>query len=446
MRQVKTALLLTILGSILGFAAWREGGTDFLAWQLCLAALGVTGFAYLMVFPQREHAPRIDRAVGICSAILFAYVLLQLLPLPLVVLEVLSPARAEMTRALGVVKPQWAAPISIMPERTFAYLLRMCAFFLMYLLVRETGWRLRERPWLAAIPLFAIGLFEAGAGLWQVRDGSPAASAVGTYLNRDLYGGLLAMITPFPALLLVLAAAGKRAKPDRSPVFYARVAASATMLLVLVLALQQSLSRMAVASSIAGLVFAAALYAASPSKGRGRWLAIALAGGFVIAVWAIAPQRLISRYEDLAKPGRLDANRLPVWNDALRLIADYPLTGCGLGCNKSANLAYKTAMPLYSTDYAHSDYLQAIAELGIPGFLIALAAACFLFREVVRAGRSRNNPEARCLALACAAAMAGLAIHSLVDFNLHLPSSMLVLAWIAGLGSAVAAAPVGRVP
>jgi O-antigen ligase len=266
-------------------------------------------------------------------------------------------------------------------------------------------------------------------------------SAVGTYLNRDLYGGLLAMLTPFPALLLVLVLVRRRANPTEWPTFLAQTLACGLLLLTIVTGLTRSLSRMAVAAAIAGLAFAALVFATSASRWRYRWLVIALVAGFPVGVWALAPRRLVSRYEELIASGEFDANRLPIWKETVRMIADYPLTGCGLGCRKSGYLAYKTSMPQFATDYAHSDYLQAIAELGLPGFLVALAAAGSLLREVLRAARHRHDPAARLLALACAAAMTGLAIHSLVDFNLHQPSTMLVLAWIAGLGSATAVAP-----
>jgi O-antigen ligase len=135
---------------------------------------------------------------------------------------------------------------------------------------------------------------------------------------------------------------------------------------------------------------------------------------------------------------------MPIWKENLQLIKVYPLTGCGLGCRRSAYLAYKTHQPLYSIDYGHSDYMQALIELGIPGFLIALGAAGSIFREVFRAARTRNNRAATYLALASLGAMAAMALHAFVDFNLHQPSNMLTLAWVAGLGSATSVAPAHR--
>lgn len=442
-RHLTTPILLLSLGGILGFATLRYGGTDFVAWNISLAAIGFLGLVFLVTNRSRSQAPPVDRFAALCTALLFAFVLLQLVPLPLGVLEIISPARAELARALSVVSPQSAAPISIMPARTGAYLGRMFAFILMYLLVRELGWRLRQRLWLVAAPPLAIGLIEAVIGIWQIQTTKSPVSAVGTYLNRDLYGGLLAMLTPVAVLWVVRIAATGATQRAPLATIVARTLPGGLLVLALLAGLTRSLSRMAVASAAASLAVAALFYLSG--HGRHHWRP-ALAGilGVVVLAAAFAPGKLFTRYAELNDTSRLDAGRMPIWQETLIGIERFPVVGCGLGCRKTAYLADKTAMPNFATDYAHSDYLQALQELGFIGFGIASAAAWFIFREVARAARKRHDLDAQTLALGCTAGMAALAIHSLVDFNLHQPSSALMFAWLAGMGSATAVAPTRR--
>ena len=67
---------------------------------------------------------------------------MQLVPLPLCFLKILSPARASITESLAPVLPgiEWA-PLSVLPSATLAHLLRLSAYALVFLLVRECAWR-----------------------------------------------------------------------------------------------------------------------------------------------------------------------------------------------------------------------------------------------------------------------------------------------------------------
>ena len=82
------------------------------------------------------------------------------------------------------------APISISPETTFAHLLRTIGYVLVFLLVREVAARSR-RPWVAAIPLMAIGALEGALGLSQRADGGMVS---GSYWSWNHFAGLLEMV------------------------------------------------------------------------------------------------------------------------------------------------------------------------------------------------------------------------------------------------------------
>jgi len=88
-------------------------------------------------------------------------------------------------------------------------------------------------------------------------------------------------------------------------------------------------------------------------------------------------------------------------------------------------------------DFAHNDYLQLLAELGLVGFAIGAALALSVVRIALRGALKCADPQARYFAVACIGALFAIGLHSLADFNLYIPANAMLLAWIAGMTVAV---------
>jgi O-antigen ligase len=88
---------------------------------------------------------------------------------------------------------------------------------------------------------------------------------------------------------------------------------------------------------------------------------------------------------------------------------------------------------LLTVDFAHNDYLQLLAELGLAGFAIGAALAFSIVSMGLRGAMKSSDPEGRYFAVACVGALSAIAVHSLVDFNLYIPANAMLLAWIAGM-------------
>jgi O-antigen ligase len=161
----------------------------------------------------------------------------------------------------------------------------------------------------------------------------------------------------------------------------------------------------------------------------GLVLGLAIFAAFVL----LPPDQLIARFADMLNQTDGEASRSRMWADTIPMIRDYPITGCGLGGFESCFHRYNLTAPNYKVDFAHNDYLQLLAELGLAGFLPLAFAAVFALTVSVRRALRRSGEDSGFIALACAASMTAMAIHSIADFNLYIPANALVLSWVGGI-------------
>jgi O-antigen ligase len=128
-----------------------------------------------------------------------------------------------------------------------------------------------------------------------------------------------------------------------------------------------------------------------------------------------------------------------IWRDTAAMVQANWATGVGLG-------AYQTAYPIYSkrdgtiiVSQSHNDYLQVLADGGIVGAILALLFLILIFRDTARALRHRD-PMKSGMALGCSGGVFALAVHSIFDFNLQLPSNALLFLVLTSVVSRLAAA------
>lgn len=426
-------ITLAGFGLILFNAAFWYGAVLPSDWNVSLAAIGALG----LVFAVSPHGKTRIAAPGqlillLCAALL-VLAILQLVPLPLPLLGFLSPVRKEMVvAAVPVLGPQRYAPLSALPRATVDGILQLSAYLLIIVVFRQLASQLRGRLWLCAAPLIFLGTAEAGLGLFQYYAG-PSGTAQGTYASRDHYAALLEMTLPFAVMWAIELLRRRRAgEPEMARVIGSCIllAAGAVMLLAVI----HSLSRMGFIGALLGLfsIGALASVTARRSNAQRRVLIAALTILVLLAFIFLPVDPLIARFGDLAKSSGISADtRVRMWQDTLALIRDFPFFGCGLGAYESCFLRYKTVAPMQQVEFAHNDYLQLAAEIGIPGFMLVLTLAALAVKRILLGVRGQQ----RYIELACFGAMVGIGVHSFVDFGLHVPANAMTLAWIIGMGS-----------
>jgi O-antigen ligase len=148
-----------------------------------------------------------------------------------------------------------------------------------------------------------------------------------------------------------------------------------------------------------------------------------LAGGLVS--W-LGVGRSLERFSSLRQLEVTESRRAEMLHDSWRIFVDHPLGGIGFGALQEVFPRYETLYDGNVVQHTHNDYVEALAETGIVGgffgaaFLVLLAWGSW--SRLVAAADSTDLAYH----IGAVAACAGLLVHSLVDFNLHIPSNALI--------------------
>jgi O-antigen ligase len=77
-------------------------------------------------------------------------------------------------------------------------------------------------------------------------------------------------------------------------------------------------------------------------------------------------------------------------------------------------------------NHAHNDYLEAVAETGLVGGFCCFWFLAVLFRNGLEGMATMGSSFGSALNLSGLLACCGILVHSLVDFNLHIPANALL--------------------
>ena len=237
----------------------------------------------------------------------------------------------------------------------------------------------------------------------------------GPYVNRNHFAGLIELIVPSGLAILLLRAE----KRDRIP-----------MLLVLTLlplgALFLSASRGGmVAMALGGGLVMTLVFLRH--RGRHQLAAAAvvllLAGGLV--GW-LGVGRALERFSTFRQLELTEARRARMLQDSWRMFLDHPVAGVGLGALPEVFPRYETLYDGKTVQHAHNDYVEALAETGLIGGLFGAAfLLLLLWKSWARLAGAAYSADLA-YHVGAVAACAGLLVHSLVDFNLHIPANALI--------------------
>src|SRR6202790_2441318 len=249
-------------------------------------------------------------------------------------------------------------------------------------------------------------------------------SSFGPYANYSHYAGLMEMLTPIP---LAMALTDGTKRHQQLIWMVAGMLMAATIFI--------SGSRGGMLAFSVQMMFLAGFFIVRRSR-RTAWtlFSLCLLTGS-LALW-IDDGRMMKRIDSLREPltNTTAATRLTIARDSLRMVADRPIAGWGLGLFPIVYPQYRS----FSTDdlvnQAHNDYAQALVETGILGFACVVWFIVNLFRSSIQNLRVGSR-VATARTLGPLVGCTGILVHSLSDFNLHIPANAALFFVLSGIAS-----------
>ena len=165
--------------------------------------------------------------------------------------------------------------------------------------------------------------------------------------------------------------------------------------------------------------------------------AAATLAAIAIAVTIVNPN-LVRKFTDRGERDPYNYQRVEIWRETVLMIAQYPVIGVGLGNYYHAAKHFippvegAIARYLKWPNIAHSEYLQYLAEIGIPGALLMFSMGAYLI-WLIKKRAEHADPADRWTQEAALFAAVGIGLHAVVDNNWTVP---ILAAGLAVIGQA----------
>ncbi len=413
-------------------------------------------FALLLLLLQtgKETAP-LYRIPGIVPLLcLWAYCIVQAVPMPPSIVKFLSPEAYNIHMgSVGVFDPDSWISLSVQKKSTIMEFFRLGSYTAVYVLTVQLLSRkeLLKKTVTILIAFSALLAFASilkyllgDPEIFWIRQVSPEVPVpFGPFINKNHYAGLMGMLLPL--VLSVFLGLKPRTRYDsfrdqlaellsrRGTNMYILVGLAA---IIIIISIFLSRSRGGIISvSLSTLILGIILYFKSKKTAKNFSLIVVPVSFIVLAAW-IGWDSVLKRFVESSGGNwhiKIDYVRVEVWRDAVSYIRDFLLTGTGFGTFVSAYPKYRSVLTDWTIEHAHNDYLEFLAEGGIIGFLLI---ACFLASVIYKSYRSfkkRKDSYSIYLYVGCLAGMLSILFFSLTDFNLHIGSNGLYFFFLAGL-------------
>jgi len=240
------------------------------------------------------------------------------------------------------------------------------------------------------------------------------ARPFGPYANRNHFAGFAEMIIPIALVPLVLG------RVRRERLFLVSIFA-----IVPIIALVLSASRGGIVSCIVQMVMLFLLLVVRRVPAKYAMVGGAVVLVAVLAVSWIGVQQVITRF-GILNVEVSEGKRTAMQKDTFRLFLDHPILGTGLGTLQMVYPPYDSLYDGKIVNHAHNDYLEALAETGVLGGLCCLWFLVVLLGSGLRGMATLGSSFSSTLNLSGLLACCGILVHSLVDFNLHIPANALL--------------------
>ncbi|MBY0463988.1 MAG: O-antigen ligase family protein [Burkholderiales bacterium] len=381
---------------------------------------------------------------------------LQTWELPAEVVRALSPEAWQVQHDMN---SAYALSLDVNQTRLYAALsvAYACCFVVVVMCVRDKPRLDRLAYWLVltgvAQAVLAIVLYSVKARYFVFYTEVVHVTTLGTFVNRNHFAGLMELCLGVGVGLMLARLGGvhevKLNWRERA-VYWLQFLLSPKMILrmllvVMVIALVLTRSRMGNTGFFASLLvvglIALALTRRSAPAMVTLIVSLILVDIFVVGTW-VGLEKVVERAQGPQFGIDVDY-RADVAANAVNLVRDFPVVGTGGGSFYNSYIRYRTLLPGFF-DHAHHDYLELAGDFGLIGLglLGALVISTFWVSALNLARRRSSLP--RGISFGVMMALAAIAIHSTVDFNLQIPSNALLTVVVLAMGWVAYRLPSGR--
>jgi O-antigen ligase len=396
----------------------------------------------------------------------FVFLLIQILPLPKFLVQILSPNSYNFQKHYSVdLAGLKFISLSIIPSYTFQKAGELLAYFLLGFLIFKTVTK-RYQIFRILKVLIAMGVFEAFYGLFELYSKSPRIlfykkvygldSVSGTFVNRNHFSGYLEMIIPLAVGLII-------ARIDffsftgvswREKILRLSERGLAKNLLVFCgtvlmgIAIVFSKSR----SGVFILVFTFILFIGLTTlffdvySLRKKWVKNYLKAAILLIIFISLYVGIDAMLQRFSLDKLLQDGRPMFWMRTMRTFSAYPLFGTGLGTFGALYPVIEGETGPLGLFHAHNDYLEYLSELGLIGFGLLFGLIFYLATISFLTWTSRRHPEVKGLASGGIVSLFSVFVHSLTDFNLHIPANMVLFSVVLSLTVVIANYKRGETP
>ncbi len=482
---IARALLLFTLS----YVVWRFGGTDTVTlWHTVLLLLLVTGFGFLGQARFGFKSKPIPIWIFLVGVVAVAAPAFQLVPLPPWLFHTLASGSERINQE--IVEPPLRAIESLTPDsriespsltnrNTISVVTTltksrlgqwslMGAFVVLFALLFDTRGSRKVFLWtlsINAVTLSFWGLIQRSTGTTDLLPGLSKPSVIlpfATFIYKN--AGAAALVPGFAAAVALLWAiwltpprrnnlkkapsgpskSSRHSEYGRTPWW---VQPRTLLLLV-----------------IAGTIAAGLLISFS----RGAWMAMVVSG---IAIFHVARRyfsfrtiilslglpviactaliattslfdKVGERFEQVSAEDVYADGRWEHWKEGIRTANEYLALGSGLGTYGYATLADQQRNSNLWFREAHNQYLETVAEQGVPGILIAIVGFVLFVRYSIRLLNHPLSREQSSIGFLGLFTITAIATQSTIDFVILIPGVMFLIAAVIGVVSQASVASV----
>ena len=393
----------------------------------------------------------------------FVYSIIQIIPLPLWLLQHLSPNGASLYSAsysgagvfdnalkhMFTIGNTYYATLSIDSAQSTITLYKTISYislFVCTLLLCNSAQRIRTM----LLAVVVIGVFQATYGALEILFrldnslvfGLPIRGmATGTFVYKNHYANYLMLCLSMGvgflvSTLLAQKSASRTTQKLRNflETLLHGKALVRIALAIMVIALVMSRSRMGntaffVSMSVVGLLSLFLI------KKRTKGLSILIISMFIIDMFILSAWFGLDKVKTrLEQTSLSQETRDEVIRDSIPLLQDFALTGSGMGSFYGIFPKYQGEEIKAFYDHAHNDYLQFAVEAGIPATILLFMVPLLSAVSCIKAIRQRRNTLMKGTAFGCLMAIIGMGIHISVDFPLQAPANTALFMVILALG------------